>query len=227
MKNIILMSLCAVISPSFSFADTFDDEIGALMDANTSISSKHIKIESSEEDIAVRGGDSILSFYPTDAGNYLGRTSGFDGGTVSGTGDRNCLDGSTESYIDHPIKMEPDQILEGIRIWGSDTNPTQDLRVILYKTCLPAIDPGTPTADFFFTEDIATSGGDFSNFYLLNQAFTGLNKECKIMVRVRFGSSSSSCNGVENISLFKVRAQFSSNDLIFIDDFGPFNVNDN
>lgn len=226
MKNNILLSLYALISSSFAFADSLDNELGVLIDENVSTNANQKMIEPSHESGITRGGGvNTISYYPTDAANYLGRTSGFDGGTVVGAGDKNCLDGSTESFIDHPIKMEPNQVLDGIRVWGSDTNVSQDLRFILYKTCFPAFDAGSPVADFFFSEALATSGGDFSNFYNINRAFTGLNKECKIMARVRFGNSNS-CNGIEDLRLFKVRAQLRSDDLIFIDDFGPFNDND-
>ena len=223
MKNNILLSLYALISSSFAFADSFDNELGVLIDENVSTNANQKMIEPTNEPVITRGlGFNSISYYPTDAANYLGRTSRFNGGTVVGAGDKNCLDGSTESFIDHPIKMEPGQILDGIRVWGRDTNSSQDLGVILYKTCFPAFDAGSPVTDFFFSEALATSSGDFSNFYNINRAFTGLNNECKIMARVRFGINSS-CSGVQNIHLFKIRAQLRSNDLIFKDEFGPFN----
>jgi len=153
--------------------------------------------------------------------NFLGRTSNFDGGDGF-NGARNCLDGSTERFIDHELVMGTHDLLDGIRVWVEDSDATQNLAVILYRQCLTAFGAGDGVfSDVFFNEEVPTSVGEDSMFFNTNYTFQGLTNECKIMVRARFGSPTT-CNGVEDISLYKVRAQLVTDELIFKNSFSEF-----
>jgi hypothetical protein len=166
-------------------------------------------------------GGSFTYYYGTDGINFLGRTSDFQGGTV-GLGDRHCMTGSTERYVDHEIKMsDPNSILRFMRIWGLDDDPTHDLTLIMYRSCLPKFGAAAITFDLIHVETLNESSGAFSTAMFINESFENMESDCKIMARVQFGSSAT-CSNISDVKLYKLRAQFLSGDLIYRNNMDPF-----
>lgn len=160
-------------------------------------------------------------YYATDGNNFLGRTSDFQGGSV-GNGDRHCETGSSERYVDHEIKMtDPDSILQFMRIWGFDDDPTHNLTLVMYRSCLPKFGAAALTTELFHIATLNESSGSFSTPLFVNQSFEHMESDCKIMARIQFGSTST-CTNISDVKLYKLRAQFLSGDLIYRDNMDAF-----
>lgn len=197
------------------------NELGITNETKVNISTE-IKDQPSREDTlsinATKGGASNFGYYASNGVDFDGRTSGFNGGTV-GLGDRACLGTSTESFADHEIVMGPKDVLEGVRVWVDDNDANDDLNVIVYESCLPTFAAGDIEITFHLIDILATNVGISSQFFLINKSYRGRHDDCKMMMRVRFGSSTSNCFQAPDVSLQKVRAQLRLNDLIFANGF--------
>ena len=166
-------------------------------------------------------GGTFTYYYATDGNNFLGRTSDFQGGSV-GVGDRHCVTGSTERYVDHEIKMtDPNSVLQWMRIWGQDNNATHNLRLIMYRSCLPKFGAASIYTEIFNIQTFLESSGTFSTRLFINESFEHMESDCKIMARIQFGSSPT-CSNISDVKLFKLRAQFLSGDLIYRDNMDAF-----
>ncbi len=200
-------------------ADSLYEEYGFTDDKNVNIALRHSDQSKSDEVLNNRG---FLPVHYTAVNgvNFLGRTSAFNG-AGGFNGGRNCVNGSTEKFIDHELRMGTNDVLDGIRVWGNDGDAAQDLGIILYRTCLPAFSGDGIFSEVFFNETIPSTTGEVSQFFNTNFTFEGLERECKIMVRARFGLPGT-CNGIQDISLYKVRAQLNADDLIFKENMQEF-----
>ena len=164
----------------------------------------------------------IMFVYEYDSSNgtdFDGRTSNIKWDSPGGRGTKRCINTSSESFADHEIKMRPKDVLDGVRVWVNDTDVDDDLRVIVYKSCLPSFSAGSIDFTVYLAENFVTRLGYDSKFYNLSASYSGRYDSCKIMARVRFGSSNSSCSQSPDITLQKIKAQIIRNDLIFANGF--------
>lgn len=161
---------------------------------------------------------SNIGYFAADGASFDGRTSGFLGDST-GTGDRKCMSTSTDPYADHEIVMQSHDVLEGVRVWVNDNDVDENLRVIVYESCLPTFSADFIDSNILLSEDFIASSGFASQYFPINKSYRGRHDDCKIMARIRFGSSFSNCSSAPNIFLQKFRAQLRLNDLIFADGF--------
>lgn len=160
----------------------------------------------------------IRAYYTSNGEDFDGRTSGFVGDTIGGSGDRSCHSTSTDTYADHEVVMGANDVLEGIRFWVRDTDTDDDLMVAVYETCLPEFSAGDMQTKLHMLEPMTTSVGNYSRYVWVNESYKNRYAECKMMVRVRFANSATSCNDIA-VGLQKFRAYIRVNDLIFANDF--------
>ena len=228
--KIKLITLIGISVSLQSHASDSLEHLGFAADANVSINIKSHQLDQSDEMQQAKGVTGLLfDYYAVNGGAFLPRTSAFDGAD-GGFGARNCRDGSAERFIDHELKMGPYDVIDGIRVWVDDSDVNEDLGFIIYRACLPAFSAGGIFSEVLFSETYNTSAGEASIFYNTNFTFEGLVQEsefvddtdqCKIMMRVRF-EFPATCNGIEDVSVMKVRAQLIKNDLIFKENLEDF-----
>lgn len=222
MKN-KLITLIGISMSMHCFASDSLDSFGFTEDANVRVNIKPSRSTEAEEMQQAKGfGGLVIDFYGVNGGAFLPRTSDFDGAD-GGAGGRNCRNGSTEKFIDHELKMGGFDVIDGFRVWVDDSDVNEDIGIIMYRACLPAFDAGNIFSEVFFSETYDTSAGEASRFYNTNFTFEGLVQQseltddadqCKIMMRIRFGLPAT-CNDIQDVSLYKIRAQLIKNDLIF------------
>ena len=215
-----LIIFCSLIF-KLNFCEALTPEGFNLIDNKVNSYTKINKQASEHQEQPINSPNGVISsigYYPSDGVDFDGRTSGFVGSSL-GQGDRNCLSTSTESFADHELVMQSHDVLEGVRVWVNDSEAIHDLGVIVYESCLPAFSAGAIDVELVLVDSLATSAGLASEFFLINRSYRGRHDECKMMMRVRFGNSSSNCSDASGIRLQKFRAQLRLNDLIFANGF--------
>lgn len=206
MLNLIIILLLSAISVSA------EDENFGIVNSNVQYKTNSTTKEPEVNSL------SIWVNYSSNGGDFDGRTSGFVAGTVDDSGDRSCHSTSTDTYADHEVVMGANDVLRGISFWIRDIDPDDDFMVAVYETCLPAFSEGYPLISLHMVEPMPTSAGYYSRYVWVNESYKNRYAECKMMVRVRFANSSTSCNNVD-LSLQKFSAIIVVNDLIFANDF--------
>ena len=219
MKKKILILLLASTSVQLH-ASSLHEENGFLGDSNVSFNIKEIKKDVNAEVLPDSRGSSIFDYYAVDGVNFLGRTSAFNGGDGF-DGERSCNNGSTERFVDHELKMGPNDLLDGFRVWGDDVDASEDLAIIIYRACLPLYNADSVFSEVILNETMVTSAGDSSEFFNTNNTFKGLEYNCKVMMRIRFGLPAT-CNGIQDISFNKIRIQLRPDELIYKDSFSEY-----
>ena len=215
-----LIIFCSLIF-KLSFCEALTPEGFNIIDNKVNSHTKINKQTSEHREQPINTPNGVIptiGYYPSDGVDFDGRTSGFAGSSL-GKGDRNCLSSSTESFADHEIVMQSHDVLDGVRVWVEDNDAVHNLGIIVYESCLPTFSAGAIENNIILSDGLITNAGFASEFFLINRSYKGRHDDCKMMMRVRFGNSSSSCSGAPNISLQKVRAQLRLNDLIFANGF--------
>jgi len=115
-----------------------------------------------------------------------------------------CRDGSPYEYFDAQVDPPAGSRINGVRFWGSDTHPSENMHAYLWERCQPAFGAGTPTITELINEDVSSgSGGQYSKFAGFS-ARTADTIGCVYLIRVRFGL----VNGCDGESLYLLRARF-------------------
>lgn len=131
-----------------------------------------------------------------------GRTGEFEYGTMNGTGDIYRISAS-EMFADILLTLPEAANFNFLRVWGLDTNVSQEMVFMLYEQCLPFSSPGIVSTTVLGTVTSYTiSGGNFSALIDLTQdGITIDNTLCTYTLRTRFDTTD------DTLVLFKVRAQ--------------------
>lgn len=97
-----------------------------------------------------------------------GRTGDFEYGTLYGAGDIYRTSAS-ELYTDILLTLPNHANFNFLRIWGTDTNQSQDMTFWLYEQCLPFSTAGIVNTTVLATLTSNTSAGNFSVLIDLSQ----------------------------------------------------------
>jgi len=133
-----------------------------------------------------------------------GRTSNFTYDTISGSGDiyRTSV---SELFTDISLDLPDGATFNFVRIWGRDSNATEDMTFFLFERCLPGFSSGSITQTTLASIDSNTSAGNFSAIInISNDSITIDNNACTYTLRTRFDVADSS------LRLYKVRAELQT-----------------
>ncbi len=161
----------------------------------------------------------VFEYDASDGTDFDSLTSQMHWDSPGGAGTKRCIAPSTEPFADHEIIMEPKDVLDGVRVWVDDNDIDDNLRIIVYKACLPKFAAGAIEFNVLLAENFETDIGEDSEFFNMSSSFAGRHDLCKMMVRVRFGSNNQHCAQSPDVTLQKVRVQIIKNDVIFVDGF--------
>jgi hypothetical protein len=226
--NLMKYIICGTLLLTFHFATaTTVEEAGGelgndtVLTFNTNLNNPDRTSESYKKG----GGSSITTKHHGFTGvDFDPRVSTFIGND-GGLGHRTCDDASPEQFVDHEIKLVKGDILRWVDVWGNDNNPDEDLTLVIYKQCMPYLSAGPlSNTEFLIVNEIPRDSGNFIYSEFLNKSFKGLSNNCKVMARIRFGDFDlvNGCQGASDLQLYKVRAEMSKGDLIFMDNFQEF-----
>ena len=216
-KTLIYLGCLIGYQQVFANNNISDEGISAYQDLTINYQLNDSNLTMNNEDELNKGAMFVYEYDASDGTDFDGRTSAIKWDSEGGNGVKRCYFTSLESFADHEIIMGPKDVLDAVKVWVNDTDVDDDLRVIVYQTCLPLYSAGSPSITFHLIENLVTSIGFDVRGFSLSKSYAGRHDSCKMMVRVRFGSDNQDCAQSPDVTLQKFRAQIIQNDLIFAD----------
>ena len=106
-----------------------------------------------------------------------------------------------DNFAHVQVDMPSGASFKGVRWWGFD-NHAADLKLFVFKTCLPAFGAGSQVATVLESASSAGTPGAVSGFINIPGVETVDNEACTYWVSIRWDASSST------LQLYKIRAQW-------------------
>lgn len=133
-----------------------------------------------------------------------GRTAPYEYAAITDSGAHWCT--GSERFADARVDVPHNVYITHLRLWAYDNAAGHDVAAILFRSCLPTVDPGDPQNTILGMVSSSGSPGDFTNYVNISAEPTNTNL-CSYFIRARFGTG---CGGGGETTFRRARIQYST-----------------